>query len=163
MPLRHLGSAVARAISGPDLTCHPDPAHGIECAPELQLVVPVKLGPRTQLWDVAFTGLRAVSEKEVAEAGEVPLGDFVSTTKLDDARRRIVDWYKEQGYAYVDVKYALEPSLDNTRARVRFDVSEGDQVIVSSIVVRGLDAHAGERRPAAHRARRRESPTAAAT
>jgi outer membrane protein insertion porin family len=124
----------------PNLTCHPDPAHGIECAPELQLVVPVKLGPRTQLWDVAFTGLRAVSEKEVAEAGELPLGDFVSTTKLDDARRRIVDWYKEQGYAYVDVKYALEPSLDNTRARVRFDVSEGDQVIVSSIVVRGLDA-----------------------
>jgi outer membrane protein assembly factor BamA len=62
----------------------------------------------------------------------------VSTTKLDDARRRIVDWYKELGYAYVDVKYALEPSLDNTRARVRFDVVEGDQVIVSDILVHGL-------------------------
>ncbi len=120
-------------------TCRPDPAHGVECAPELELVIPVKLGPRTQLWDVAFTGLKNVSEKEVADAAQVPMGDFVSSTKLDDARRRIVDWYKEQGYAYVDVKYALEPSLDNSRARVRFDVTEGDQVIVSSIVVRGLE------------------------
>ncbi|HEY3819507.1 MAG TPA: POTRA domain-containing protein [Polyangiaceae bacterium] len=121
-------------------TCRPDPAHGVECAPDLQLVIPIKLGPRTQLWDVAFTGLKSVSEKEVAEAALVPLGDFVSTTKLDDARRRIVDWYKERGYWFVDVKYALEPSLDNSRARVRFDVSEGDQVFVSSIVVHGLES-----------------------
>jgi outer membrane protein assembly factor BamA len=123
----------------PAYTCRPDPAHGVECAPELQVVLPVKLGPRTQLWDVAFTGLRRASEREVADAAEVPVGDFVSTSKLDDARRRIVDWYKDRGYFYVDVKYALEPSLDNTRARVRFEVTEGDQVIISSIVVHGLE------------------------
>jgi len=120
-------------------TCRPDPAQGVECSPEMQLVVPVKLGPRTQLWDVAFTGVKSTSERVVADAADVPLGEYASTTKLDDARRRVVDWYKEQGYAFVDVKYALEPSLDNTRARVRFDVNEGDQVIVSSIVLRGLD------------------------
>jgi outer membrane protein assembly factor BamA len=122
----------------PAFTCRPDPARGIECAPDVQLVIPIKLGPRTLLWDVAFTGLKSVSENEVAEAAQVPMGDYVSTAKLDDARRRIVDWYKELGYAYVDVKYALEPSLDNTRARVRFDVSEGDRVVVSGIVLRGL-------------------------
>ena len=80
-----------------------------------------------------------MSEKDVSEAAQVPLGDPVSTVKLEDARRRIVDWYKELGYYYVDVKYTLEPSADNTRARVRFDVTEGDQVIVRSIVIRGLD------------------------
>jgi outer membrane protein assembly factor BamA len=122
----------------PALTCRSDPAHGVECAPEVQVRIPVKLGPRTQLWDVAFTGLRAASERDVADAAQVPVGEFVSTTKLDDARRRIVDWYKELGYAYVDVKYTLEPSLDNTRARVRFDVAEGDQVIVSDIIIHGL-------------------------
>jgi outer membrane protein assembly factor BamA len=82
--------------------------------------------------------VKSVSEKVVAEAAQAPLGEYVSTARLDDARRRIVDWYKELGYFYVDVKYTLEPSLDNTRARVRFDVNEGDQVIVSAIVVRGL-------------------------
>jgi outer membrane protein assembly factor BamA len=122
----------------PALVCRPDPARGVECAPEVQVVIPIKLGPRTLLWDVAFTGVRSVSEKMVAEAAQVPLGEYASTAKLDEARRRIVDWYKELGYAYADVKYVLEPSLDNTRARVRFDVSEGDQVYVSAIVVRGL-------------------------
>ena len=122
----------------PALTCRPDPAHGVACAPAVQVILPIKLGPRTQLWDIGFTGLRAASESDVAGAAQVPVGEFVSTTKLDDARRRIVDWYKELGYAYVDVKYTLEPSLDNTRARVRFDVTEGDQVIVSDIVIHGL-------------------------
>jgi outer membrane protein insertion porin family len=121
------------------LTCRADPAHHIECAQAIDLVIPVRLGPRTRLWDVAFTGVKVMSEKDVSEAAEVPLGDPVSTVKLEDARRRIVDWYKELGYYYVDVKYALEPSADNTRARVRFDVSEGDQVIVRSIVIRGLE------------------------
>ena len=121
-------------------TCRPDSSRGVECAPELKITIPIKLGPRTQLWDVAFTGIKGVSERDVAEAAQVPLGDFVSTARLDDARRRIADWYKELGYAYVDVRYALEPSLDNTRARVRFDVTEGERVIVSDIVVRGLVA-----------------------
>ena len=122
----------------PALSCRPDPARGVECAPSMQLVIPIKLGPRTRLWDVAFTGVKSVSEQVVAGAAELPLGEPISTTKLDDARRRIVDWYKELGFAYADVKYQLEPSADNTRARLRFDVTEGDQVIVRAIEIRGL-------------------------
>ncbi len=120
------------------LTCQADDARGVECAPVVQLVIPVKLGPRTTVWDLAFTGLKTQSENAVAEAARVPLGDPASTQQLDDARRRVVEYYKEKGYAYVDVKYALEPSLDATRARVRFDVTEGDQVIVSGIELRGV-------------------------
>jgi outer membrane protein assembly factor BamA len=116
----------------------PDADRGVECSTTMELVIPVKLGPRTTIWDVAFTGLRTQSERAVADAARVPLGDPVSTQQLDDARRRVVDYYKELGYAYVDVKYALEPSEDGTRTRVRFDVTEGDQVIVSAIDIRGL-------------------------
>jgi outer membrane protein insertion porin family len=119
-------------------SCTPDPTRGVLCAPSMRIVIPVRLGPRTRLWDVAFTGVKSTSERAVADAAQVQLGEPVSTTKLDEVRRRIVDWYKEAGYAYVDVKYTLEPSPDNTRARVRFDVAEGDQVTVRSIVIRGL-------------------------
>ncbi len=121
------------------VTCHPDAARGVECAPGIQIVIPIRLGPRAWLWDVAFTGVKSVGERAVAEAARVPLGDAVNTAQLEEARRRIVDWYKELGYYYVDVKYSLEPSPDNTRARVRFDVAEGDQVIVRDIILHGLD------------------------
>ncbi len=121
----------------PELSCTPDPLRGVECEPRLELRIPVKLGPRTTLYDVAFTGARAFSEQRLADAAKAGLGDPVNTLRLDDARRRILDLYKEEGYAYVDVKYALEPSIDNTRARVRFEILEGVQVIVRDIVVVG--------------------------
>ena len=122
----------------PAFTCRPDRTHDVDCAPSIEIVVPIELGPRTRLWDVSFYGVRSMSEQDVAQAAQLPLGEPVSATKLDAARRRIVDWYKELGYPYVDVKDALEPSPDNTRARVRFEVTEGEQVIVRAIVIRGL-------------------------
>jgi outer membrane protein assembly factor BamA len=119
-------------------TCRPDPGRGVACAGSVRLVIPIKLGPRTALWDVAFTGVRSASEAEVASAAQLALGEPISNTRLDAARRRIVDWYKERGYAYADVKYTFEPSIDNTRARLRFDVTEGEQVVIRDIVIRGL-------------------------
>ncbi len=117
--------------------CVPDPARNILCESRVWLQVPVKLGPRTQLWDVAFTGVHAISPARLADAADVKLGSWVSTVKIDEARRRVADAYKEEGYAFVDVKYALEQSPDRTRARVRFIVSEGEQVLVRAFVIRG--------------------------
>jgi outer membrane protein assembly factor BamA len=118
-------------------TCVPDPAHGVECEPRVWLRIPVKLGPRTQLWDVAFSGVRALAPKDLAAAAALRLGGWVSTAKIEEARRRVADAYKEEGYAFVDVKYSLEPSPDRTRARVRFQVTEGEQVFVRQIIVKG--------------------------
>lgn len=118
-------------------TCVPDPAHGIECEARVWLRIPVKLGPRTQLWDVTFAGAEAIAPARLAEAAGVKLGEYASRVKLEEARRRVVDAYKEEGYAFADVKYSLEQSPDHTRARVRFAVSEGEKVIVRDIVLRG--------------------------
>ncbi len=118
-------------------TCVPDPAHGVECEPRVWLRIPVKLGPRTQLWDVGFAGAQALSPAELAKAADVKLGQYASTVKLEEARRRLVDAYKEEGYTFADVKYSLEQSPDHTRARVRFAVTEGEKVIVRNIVLRG--------------------------
>ncbi len=121
----------------PSFTCRPDPAHGIECEPRVTLRIPVKLGPRTILYDMQFTGAHALTEARLARATELVVGDPASAIKMEDARRKLIDLYKEEGYAYADVKYTLDSSADHTRARIRFDVVEGDQVIVQRIVIRG--------------------------
>lgn len=118
-------------------TCVPDPAHGIECEPRVWLRVPVKLGPRTQLWDVGFSGVSAITPARLAEVAAVELGRYASAIKLEESRRQLVDAYKEEGYAFADVKYSLEQSPDHTRARVRFAISEGERVVVRDIVIRG--------------------------
>jgi outer membrane protein assembly factor BamA len=121
----------------PALSCTPDPAHGIACEPRLSLRIPIKLGPRTILYDLAFYGARSIPEKTLATAAALTLGDPANALKLEEARRRVVDAYKEEGFAYVDVKYTLDASLDHTRARARFDIVEGKRVIVRQIVIRG--------------------------
>ena len=42
---------------GSQYTCTPDPAHGVACAPNVDLLITVKLGPRTFLYDEAFVGV----------------------------------------------------------------------------------------------------------
>src|SRR5262249_11849795 len=128
----------------PALTCTPDPKRHVECEAQVDLRIPIKLGPRTMLYDVAFTGIGAFSEEALAKAAALRLGDPVNTLKLDDARRRIIDLYREEGYAYADVKYTLDSSVDHTRARARFEITEGERVIVRDIVIRGNnDTHEG--------------------
>ncbi|MGK3996595.1 POTRA domain-containing protein [Sorangium sp. So ce1024] len=139
------------------LTCRPDPARHVTCAPEVTLRIPVHPGPQTVLYDVAFegnkgfcaqTGLgerdrtfcaeeRPFSERWLSDIAALELGKPLSTLALDAARLRILDAYRDLGYAFAEVRAAIEPSPDRTRARARFIVSERDRVFVTGIVVKG--------------------------
>jgi outer membrane protein assembly factor BamA len=65
------------------------------------------------------------------------LGEPLSLAELEQARRRVLDEYTERGFAFADVTTEVEPSPDRSRARVRFDVREGEQVKVGAIIVKG--------------------------
>ncbi len=121
----------------PALACVPDPALGIVCEPDVVLTIPVKLGPRTQLYDVAFEGNRVLVESELEKVAELELGAPVSQVELDKARRRVVDAYAEEGFAFAEVEADLDLSPDHTRGRARFVVNEREQVKVAGIIVRG--------------------------
>jgi hypothetical protein len=70
------------------LSCTPNPARGVTCEPRLFVRIPVKLGPRTKLYDLAFTGARSIEEKKLAVAADLTLGQPANALKLDEARRR---------------------------------------------------------------------------
>jgi len=117
--------------------CTPDPSRGIRCEPEAVVHVPIKLGPRTYLYDLAFEGNKAFAEKRLAETAELSLGEPASQVELDKARRRLLDEYAEEGFAFAEVEAALELSPDHTRGRARFTIGEREQVRVSRIVIVG--------------------------
>lgn len=121
----------------PRLLCVPDPQKGISCEPRLGVRMPVKLGPRTTLYDIAFEGNRILVESDLADKAELALGAPVSQTEIEAARRRVLDAFKEEGFAFADVRAVLDFSADRTRARARFVISEGERVYVDGIVVRG--------------------------
>lgn len=118
-------------------TCTADPRRVTQCEPEIALRIPIKLGPRTQLWDVIFDGNSRVTEHDLGVAAAMPLGKPLPLMEVELARRRILDEYAERGFAYADVQSSVEPSPDHTRARVRFSIQEGEQVMVGGIIVKG--------------------------
>lgn len=118
-------------------TCRSDPAKHVECAREITLRIPMHLGPQTILYDVGFEGSRVFSEKQMFELTQLELGKPLSTIALEAARLRLLEAYRNRGYAYSEVAATIESSPDSTRARARFAVTERDQVIVGGFVVRG--------------------------
>jgi outer membrane protein insertion porin family len=101
--------------------------------------LPIKLGPRSYLYDVAFEGNEALVEGALHAELELGLGAPVSQVSLEKARRRLLDLYAEEGFAFAEVETALDLSPDHTRARARFVIRERDRVKVSRIVVRGAN------------------------
>jgi outer membrane protein insertion porin family len=132
-----LGLPLSEPVVPDSFTCRPDPAHNVECSPEITLRIPIALGPQMTLYDLAFEGNRSLTEHDLGKIAALPLGDPLSNVEVEAARIRVLDEYRLRGYAYADVRAALEPSPDRTRARVRFTVTERDRVVVSGFVIKG--------------------------
>ncbi len=118
-------------------TCLPDPQRGLRCEPVVQLQIPVRLGPRAELWDIGFEGNRTLVESELHQVTGLDLGGPVSRLTLEEARRRIVERYAEEGYVFSGVEVDLELSPDQTRAKAKFVISEREPVRVRDVVVQG--------------------------
>ncbi|GAC1542685.1 MAG: hypothetical protein NVS3B10_07050 [Polyangiales bacterium] len=122
-------------------SCVADPLKGIECAPFVTVVIPVNPGPRSILWDVAFEGTKAMAPALLGGSGvagrELRLGEPLSLRDVENARRRILEKYRDEAYAFASVRATLEYSSDKSRARVRFIVAEGEQVVIDNIYVEG--------------------------
>ncbi len=121
------------------LQCRPDPTKGLHCEPNVVLSIPIKLGPRTTLWNLEFSGNEQVIEDKLAEVADLKLGEPVSQVGLQQARRRILDHYADLGYAFASADVELQLSQDRTRGSAKFVISEREQVQITAIVVRGAE------------------------
>lgn len=128
--------AAPDARPGPG-SCVPDFLHGSRCEPEVELQIPIVLGPRAQLWDMGFEGNRTLIESELHDVTGLELGGPVSQLALEEARRRVVERYAEEGHVFAGVEVDLELSPDRTRAKARFIINEREAVRVRDVVVRG--------------------------
>ncbi len=120
-------------------SCFDNPLTATHCEADATLSLPVRLGPRTELYDVSFEGNRELDEQSLMDASELELGKPANMLELENARRRILDAYAEEGFAFADVAVALDLSPDQQKGRARFTVSERARVRVSEIVIRGAE------------------------
>jgi len=137
------GIPIAEPALPDPMSCESDPAHGVECSPEVTLRIPMNLGPQTVLYDVAFDvsdrvkGSARPSDSFLALIARLPLGQPLSNQDVEKARQRLLESYREYGHYYADIRADLELSPDKTRGRVRFSISPREIVRIKWVEIRG--------------------------
>jgi outer membrane protein assembly factor BamA len=125
------------------VACVPDAVANQTCAATMVVSIPVDPGPRSLLWDVAFDGALQITPAKLGSsdvAGDaLRMGDPLSLADIEAARQRVIEFYKDEGFAFVVVKATIEYSPDKSRARVRYLVQEGEQVVVDEIRIEGAN------------------------
>ncbi len=103
----------------------------------LSVTFPVTEGPQTNIDELAFEGNRAEPSATLARVMDLRLGIALSYLAMDEARVRLVEHYRRQGYAFARIEPEVLRSPDRSRARVRVRVHEGPRVRIGAIRIRG--------------------------
>lgn len=120
-----------------DLTCEPNSETGVRCSPRLIVHLPLHLGPVTTLWDVSFRGVKHAAASLLAEKTELVAGAPLNLAAVEDARRKLLAYYANRGYAYAKVVTHVDLSPDKSRAEVVFTIDEREVVTIEEIRVEG--------------------------
>ncbi len=120
--------------------------------PRLILVIRVKERPVLEKW--AVRGVNRVGEGEVKSRVHLSEGRPLDRNAVEQARAGIDSLYKHQGYYASQVK-VLQLTPKPGRARIVFDVEEGQRVAISQVIVDG-NKHFSDKAVVKHMATRPE-------
>ena len=102
------------------------------------LVIAITEGPRAQITDVKWAGVGEPRLPEVQKAAAVsPPAPYV-VAEVNDARRRIEDVYRQQGFNIAEVEVQPTINADDTVV-VTYAVVEGPQQVLQGVELAGLE------------------------
>ncbi|MBN2494816.1 MAG: BamA/TamA family outer membrane protein [Deltaproteobacteria bacterium] len=108
----------------------------------LRVAIPIEEGPQTRVESISFEGNEAVEARELLRVAEeaarfIKAGEPLDPYGVEVLRKELTRFYANRGYAYCRVERSLVYSADRTLAGVLFSFSEGPQVRVRRVLVRG--------------------------
>lgn len=108
---------------------------------ELRVVHDVAPGERSKVGGVEFRGLRAFSsvdmKNRLALREGIPLFSFLSYDRLFTIPREIEGYYKENGFA--DVQVSLELERREAAIQAVYDVREGPRTVIDDVRIEGAE------------------------
>jgi len=103
----------------------------------LTVVFRIDEGIRTRIENIAIVGSRALSEAELlgvlGEHSQTPYNETV----VGEGRAKLLSAYSRKGYLHTDITPAIDSSLDRTNVRITYHVTEGVQVRLGQIHLKG--------------------------
>jgi outer membrane protein assembly factor BamA len=103
----------------------------------LDVTITVEEGPRTHIRSVSFGGNAALGDEVLTEGLGIDVGQPLNRFEVEQARRRMVSAYQNEGYMFSSMATDEYLSEDRLWADIHFRIEEGEQVRVGSVLVRG--------------------------
>ena len=136
--MRIAPAASPALTSGPTVTELPredDAAPGIDRHVDVRYTVTE--GPRTLVGSIGFAGNTVLAESPLRALMTTAPGRPYSEGEVAVDRDRIDLEYRNRGYESVVVNPVITLADNGTRADVRFEISEGPQVLVDHVIIIG--------------------------
>jgi outer membrane protein assembly factor BamA/autotransporter translocation and assembly factor TamB len=100
------------------------------------LPIEIKEGPRAQITDVRWAGVAATRAEDLDKAFGLKLPAPYVMADVAEARRRVEDHYRQQGFNSAEVELQPAVAPDDTVA-LTFSVVEGPQQVLQSVDISG--------------------------
>jgi outer membrane protein assembly factor BamA len=104
---------------------------------EVELTLAIDEGPRTVVGAIAIEGNTVLSESQLRTVLTIAPGQPYSPVRVAQDHDRIQLEYLNRGYESVAVEPHATFVDDDTRANIRFSISEGPQVLVDHVIIVG--------------------------
>lgn len=139
----YLEQGYTRVEVGPlQLVKESEPQYAGQRTPRRALVnieIPVKEGPRSEIHVIAFSGTQAIESEALFNLSKLTPGAPYSELLVEETQNEIQKAMAQKGYMYARVEHVSEFSSDLTSVDLRFNITEGPQVIVGRVLVQGND------------------------
>jgi outer membrane protein insertion porin family len=99
------------------------------------IAVHFKVRERPSISRVVYHGNRAINERDLKGRSGVNEGDPLNEFSLESARRRLLDYYREEGFNQATV--ATVRGIDDDMGAILFRINEGPKERIASIQIKG--------------------------
>ncbi|MCS6884101.1 MAG: POTRA domain-containing protein [Acidobacteriota bacterium] len=99
---------------------------------ELIISFVVDEGPRTRLSEVVIEGNKTFTQKQLTDI--LPQTNYLTSEHIAAVEDAVRKFYDEHGYAEATVEAKAE-QIDETKARLRISVEEGEQILIGKLLV----------------------------
>ncbi len=110
--------------------------------------IPIKEGPRAMVHLVAFSGTQAIDSDTLygflyrdyaRDEAKLTPGSPYSELFVEEIQNEIQKALARKGYQYARVEHTTETSKDGRKVDLRFNITDGPQVLVGRVLVQGND------------------------
>jgi outer membrane protein insertion porin family len=103
----------------------------------MYLAIPIEEGPVFRIGTIDFKGDLIGPKADYYKRLQVKPGEIFNRSKVGQDIERLTDYYRDQGYAYVNPTPVTNVDLDKRTVALTFEIEKGKKVYIERINVRG--------------------------